>query len=218
MLTIPSKNFVASFDVHAQYTFTPECPDELPVEGGTEIVDELNAQAALANIRIGSKEAHHPEAVWVATSEHPQLSPVEGKNVDVRWNAHSIPNTKGFELIAGLPAITDYDYFVWQGVELDMHPYGACYHDLSEKLSTGVIEFLTCKHITTVLVGGLATDYCVKTTVLQLLRAGFNVVVNLGACRGIHPKTIEVAIDEMRALGALFVSSACELMHQVELS
>lgn len=214
MLTIPPKNLVASFDVHAQYTFTPECPDELPVEGGTEIVDELNAQARFASLRIGSKEAHHPKAIWVATSEHPQLSPMEGENVDVRWKVHSVPGTKGFELIAGLPAVTEYDYFVWQGIELDMHPYGACYHDFAEKLSTGAIEFLTCRNIITVLVGGLATDYCVKTTVLQLLRADFNVVVNLGACRGINPKTIEDAIDEMRLLGALFVNSASELIHQ----
>ena len=200
--------------MHAQYTFTPLCKDELPVENGIEIVDELNAQARLASLRIGAKEAHHPNAIWVATPEHPQLSSIQGKNVDVRWNAHAMPGTKGFELIAGLPPITEYNYFVWQGVELDMHPYGACYHDLAEKLSTGVIEFLKSKNITTVLVGGLATDYCVKTTVLQLLRAEFNVVVNLGACRGVNPKTVQNAMDEMRLLGALFVDSASELIHQ----
>jgi nicotinamidase/pyrazinamidase len=211
MIVIPSKFFVASLDVHAQYTFTQDCKDELPVEGGTEIVDELNAQARLASVRIGSKEAHHPEAIWVANAEHPELSRIEGENVDVRWKAHAMPGTKGFELIAGLPKITEYDYFSWQGIELNMHPYGACYHDIAEKLSTGVIEFLTCKNILTVLVGGLATDYCVKTKVLQLLQAGFNVVVNLAACRGIQAKTIEDAIDEMRTLGALFVNNASEL-------
>lgn len=211
MIDLPSKSFVASFDVHAQYTFTPICPDELPVPGGTEIVDELNAQARLAGIRIGAKEAHHPKAIWAATWEQPQFSPVEGENVDVRWNIHAVPGTKGFELIEGLPKITDYDYFVWQGIELDMHPYGACYHDIAEKMSTGVIEFLKCRNITTVLVGGLATDYCVKTTALQLLRAGFSVIVNLGACRGIDQKTIEEAVAEMRKRGAVLVNSASEL-------
>lgn len=211
MINIPSKSFVASFDIHAQYTFTPVCPDELPVPGGTEIVDELNAQARLAGIRIGAKEAHHPKAIWVATAEHPQLSPIKGENVDVRWNSHAIAGTKGFELIAGLPKIMDYDYFSWQGIELDMHPYGACYHDVAEKMSTGVIEFLKSKNITTVLVGGLATDLCVKTTVLQLLRAKFRVIVNLGACRGTHPKAIEKAVNEMRKQGAELVNSASEL-------
>jgi nicotinamidase/pyrazinamidase len=214
MITIPSKSLVASFDVHAQYSFTPECEDELPVAEGTEIVTELNSQAQLASVRIGSKEAHHPNAIWVASKEYPQFSSIVGENVDIRWNAHARVGTKGFELLAGLPKITDYDYFVWQGIELDMHPYGACYHDLAEKLSTGVIEFLKCKNIMTIIVGGLATDYCVKTTVLQLIRAGFDVIVNLGACRGIHEKTIADAIDEMQSVGAAFIKSTNYLTHQ----
>ena len=50
---------VASFDVDAQNTFTPLCPDELPVPEGNCIVDELNAQAKWANYRVGSKDAHN---------------------------------------------------------------------------------------------------------------------------------------------------------------
>lgn len=211
MITIPSKPFVASFDVHAQYTFTPECKNELPVMGGTEIVEELNTQAQFASLRIGAKEAHNPHALWVATEEHPQLTPLKGENVDLYWKPHAIVGTRGFELIAGLPKITEYDYYIWQGIELNLHPYGACYHDFAEKLSTGVIEFLRCKHISTVLVGGLTTDYCVKTTVLQLLRAKFDVIVNLGACRGVDAKTTREAVEEMRLLGAVLVKSAQEL-------
>jgi nicotinamidase/pyrazinamidase len=211
MILIDKKSQVASLDVHTQYTFTPVCPDELPVPGGTEIVAELNAQAEHAAYRIGSKEAHHPQAIWVATEKYPQLTPISGENVDVRWKRHSMVGTKGFELIKGLPKINDYDYFVWEGIELDMHPYGVCYHDHAEKLSTGVIEFLKGKNISSVIVAGLATDYCVKVTVLQLLKAGFKVIVNLGACRGIDPKTVKEAIQLMREQGAILVNSASEI-------
>ena len=126
-------NKVASFDVDAQNTFTPLCPNELPVPGGTEIVEELNAQARYAEYRLGSKEGHNPKAVWVATADHPQLESVAGPNVDVRWNLHAVPGTLGFELIDGLPHPAEYDFFVWKGIELDMHPFGSCYHDLAEK-------------------------------------------------------------------------------------
>src|ERR1700730_9176208 len=88
-IQIPEKSLVASFDVHAQKTFTPLCPDELPVIGGDQIVAELNAQAKKAQFRIGSKEAHSTHAVWVANGEHPVLSPVAGENVDVHWPPHS---------------------------------------------------------------------------------------------------------------------------------
>lgn len=213
-LLIAAKNQVASLDVHAQKTFTPLCPQELPVPEGDKIAAELNLQATFAAKRIGSKEAHHPKAIWVATTKQEQLSPIAGDNVDVRWVPHSMPGTQGFELIAGLPKITDYDYFLWEGIELDMHPYGVCYHDFKEKLSTGLIEYLRAQQISTVIVGGLATDYCVKTSVLQLLRAGFNVVVNLGACRGISPTTTAQAKEEMRQAGAQLINSAQELINE----
>ena len=213
-VSIPHRSKVASFDVHAQKTFTPECPDELPVEGGDQIVDELNQQAKKAQYRIGSKEAHNAKAIWVADDQHPVFSPIAGENVDVHWPQHSRPGTKGFELIDGLPKITDYDYFVWEGIELDMHPYGACYHDVAEHLSTGVIEFLHHKKITALIVGGLATDYCVKTTVLQLLQAGFQVVVNLAACRGLTPETTQKALKEMQKNGALLAENAHSIINE----
>lgn len=198
-------------DVDAQYSFTPLCPHELPVPEGDEIVDELNHQARFAQFRIGSKEAHPPHAIWIATHEAPALSKIHGKNVDLRWPAHCIPGTKGFELIEGLPHPSEYDFFVWKGVEPDMHPYGSCYHDLAENMSTGIIEFLQAKNVKIVIVGGLATDYCVKKTVLQLLHAGFQVILNLGACRGIDPNTTKEAITQMKQLGAIIIHSSQEL-------
>ncbi len=211
MMKALNPKHTATFDVDAQYTFTPECPDELPVAGGTEIVKALNQQAELASIRVGSKDAHSPKAIWVADENKPMFSPVEGKNVDIAWNQHAVPGTKGFELIDGLPKPIDYDFFVWKGMELDLHPYGACYHDLNDKMSTGVIEYLKSNGIENVIVGGLATDYCVKTTVFQLLKAGFRVIVNLEACRGVAQETVDEAVEEMRKAGIEVVEDTNEL-------
>jgi len=162
----------ASFDVDAQNSFTPLSPDELPVAEGHCIAGELNRQAAFASLRIGSKDAHSPAAVWVSNEQHPPLSPVKGHaNADLHWPLHAVPGTHGFALLDELPAVTDYDFFVWKGIEPTLHPYGACFHDLANQLSTGVIEFLQARDIDTVLVGGLATDYCVLNTVLQLRNA-----------------------------------------------
>lgn len=213
MYAIGSRETVAAFDVDAQKCFTPLCPDELPVPDGHRVARELNHQARLAGIRVGSKDAHPANAVWVATEHNPQLTPITGyENVDLRWNRHAVPGTKGFELVDGLPAVTDYDFFVWKGVETDMHPYGACFHDLEEKLSTGVVEFLKNKGIVTVLVGGLAFDFCVKTTALQLQRAGFQVYVNRAASRGLAEQSIADAMAELKAAGVTVVDSADQLI------
>lgn len=201
------KETTASFDVDVQKGFTPLCPEELPVAGGETLAEILNRQASFANIRVGSKDAHPANPIWKAGDGIPQFSPVSGKSVDIRWNLHCVSGTTGHELIDGLPHPIDYDFFVQKGVEPDLHPYGACYNDLAGRQSTGVIEFLKMNGIRTVLVGGLATDYCVKTTALQLCAAGFQVVVNLEACRGISPDTVRAAIDEMVGKGIVVVDS-----------
>ena len=210
---IPRPGQIASFDVDCEYCFTPECPDELPVEGGLDIVGELNAQARFAAYRLGSKDAHPRDAHWVADESHPPFTSIEGANMDIRWPLHAVPGTRGFELIRGLPAITDYDFFVWKGVEPDMHPYGACYHDHARTLSTGVVEFLHRRNVTTVLVGGLATDYCVKHTALELNDAGFRVILNLGAARGVAAETTAEALRLLAESGVELIDSATVLSH-----
>lgn len=197
----------ASFDVDAQKGFTPICPNELPVPGGHEIVDALNKQATYAKFRVGSKDAHSPEAHWVAKDGKAQFDPVTGHpDLDIHWGRHCEVGTEGFELLAELPhPIYGYDFFVYKGLERDVHPYGACYHLNNNTKSTGVIEFLRANNVDTVIVGGLATDYCVKNTVLQLLNAGFAVILNLTSCRGISEDTTSAAIEEMKRAGAVVV-------------
>lgn len=208
MPELPERARVASFDVDAQRTFTPLCPDELPVPGGDEIAEELNRQASLAGWRIGSKDAHSPNAAWVTDDPerigHPGAPAAHAREF---WPVHAVPGTEGFELLPDLPHPVDYDYFVWKGVEPDMHPYGACYHDLDEQRSTGVLEWLTERGVSHVLVGGLATDFCVKATALQLKEAGFETILNLAACRGISREGTEKALAEMHAAGVIIVPS-----------
>jgi nicotinamidase/pyrazinamidase len=56
-------------------------------------------------------------------------------------------------------------------------------------------------------VGGLATDYCVKHTVLDALREGFEVKALADAMRAVNvnPDDGAKAIAEMRAAGAEIV-------------
>ncbi len=207
------KTRTASFDIDPQRGFTPLCPDELPVAEGNQIAAELNAQAAFAAFRLVSKDCHPAEAPWVARSADEIMSPVAGDypNLDIKWPPHCVVGTEGNRLIPGLPDESAYDLVIEKGTDPLKHPYGACYLDLQESESSGAIEWLRQRQVDTVIVGGLATDYCVKTSVLQLLRAGFRVVVNLAACRGVAAETSATATTEMRAAGADLIDQCTEL-------
>ncbi|RXJ72386.1 nicotinamidase [Veronia nyctiphanis] len=199
---------IAAIDVDPQRTFTPLCPSELPVTEGHLIAPALNSQAEVATYRVLTKDAHPATAIWVVDSHNKMLAPLSHPNADLTWVSHAVPGTEGFQTIPGLPAITEYDHVIWKGIEPDLHPYGACFHDLKEKLSTGLIEWLKANSVDTVLIGGLATDYCVKTTALQLKQHGkFDVWVNLDACRGIAEETTQLACQQMQEYGIHIIQS-----------
>lgn len=208
---------IVSLDIDAQKTFTPLCPKELPIAEGNLIAPELNAQAALADFRVMSKDAHSLSAKWLCPSHDKQLQATHLPNAPETWVAHAIIGSEGFQLLDSLPLVTEYDFCVWKGIEPDMHPYGACYHDINETMSTGLIEWLHVKKASTLIVGGLATDYCVKSTVLQLLRGGsWRVIVNRAACRGIAPDTIEQAWQTMQQQGAILLNNANEIKQYLQ--
>lgn len=210
-MTLPDKVYIASLDIDVQKSYTSLCPTELPIPDSEMVIDELNAHAQFANLRIGSKDAHCANADWVTDEDHPILTPIDAENMDKHWPPHCIVGTTGFESIDGLPKISEYDFFVWKGVEPDMHPYGCCYHDLKQTMSTGLIEYLNANKIQLILCGGLITEICIQDSVLQLLAAGFQVIVNLAACKHLDQQNANLAIQQMRQQGARIIQSSKEL-------
>ena len=72
---------------------------------------------------------------------------------------------------------------------------------------TQLAQLLRDEGVQEVWVGGLATDYCVKQTVLDARREGFQVKALADAMRAVnvHPDDGAKAIEEMKAAGAEFV-------------
>ena len=200
---------IVAIDVDAQRAFSPLCPQELPVAEGDLIVPELNAQAALADWRVLTRDAHSAQAVWVVDTPAQMLQALPYPNADLTWVRHAEVGSEGFLPLPGLPAPEDYDFLVHKGLDTHMHPYGACFHDMAERISTGLLEWLQVRGADCVIVGGLATDYCVKDTVLQLCGHGqWQVLVNLAACRGIAAATTADATAQMQAAGAVLLPDA----------
>ncbi|KAA6184222.1 isochorismatase family protein [Thiohalocapsa marina] len=78
--------------------------------------------------------------------------------------------------------------------------------DAGEALSS-VLPRLGIKRI---YIGGLATDYCVLNTTLDLLRAGYQVIVLTDACRAVNvaPDDGIKAIETMLSHGAVTMTTA----------
>ena len=75
---------------------------------------------------------------------------------------------------------------------------------------TGLADWLRSRGVDRLLVGGLATDYCVRASVLDARREGFEVVVledAIGAVE-VQPGDGQRALAEMRQAGAEVARSA----------
>ena len=114
------------------------------------------------------------------------------------WPPHCVAGTPGAEFGAGLNPPGEAE-LVSKGIVAAREAYsGFEGTDLAQRLRRLGVHRL--------FVGGLATDYCVRATVLDALREGFTVVALTDAMQAVEVRAGDAAraLDEMRASGASF--------------
>jgi nicotinamidase/pyrazinamidase len=79
-----------------------------------------------------------------------------------------------------------------------------------ETVATSLADMLAAAGITTIVIAGLATDYCVKSTVLDARERGYPITVLQNGIRAVDlkPGDGDRAVEEMLAAGALLESRA----------
>jgi nicotinamidase/pyrazinamidase len=170
----------------------------LAVRGGDEVVPVLNrlaAQAAAMGWPVYASRDWHP-----ADSRH---FAIHGGP----WPVHCVAGTEGARLHPDLrlPAGTT---IITKGTGRDDDGYSAFDGDVPGR--GPFIDDLRARGVTHLVVGGLATDYCVRNNVLDALRHGLSVLLVEDAIRAVDvaPGDGQRALDEMRAAGAEVVRSS----------
>lgn len=120
------------------------------------------------------------------------------------WPVHCVAGTRGAELHPDLRLPAD-AVIVSKGQDRADDGYSAF-----EGTTPGgrrLPDDLRERGVTDLVVGGLATDYCVRASVLDACRAGLRVTVVTDAIAGISAEGTARALEEMRDAGARLVSS-----------
>ena len=169
------------------------CPGgSLAVANGDEVVAPLN--------ELINEFLDRGEPVFKTRDWHP----ANAKHFAIHggtWPVHCVQNTPGAEFRAGL--IDDQRItIISKGIDESADGYSA--FD-----GTNLAQVLRHQRVEEVWVGGLATDYCVKHTVLGAVREGFEVKALADAMRAVNlkPEDGAQAIGEMRAAGAEIVGN-----------
>jgi nicotinamidase/pyrazinamidase len=187
---VPAMSDRALLIVDVQNDFCPG--GALAVPEGDRVVSVLNQYARKVSGEGGS--------VFASRDWHPELT----RHFQAQggpWPPHCVAGTEGaafhsaLELPAGASVLT-------KGTNPEDDGYSA--FEAADSKGRSLAATLEEKGISTLYVGGLATEYCVRASVLDGLEAGLDVVVLLDAVRGIDVKEGDVAraLDEMLRAGA----------------
>ena len=170
------------------------CPGgALPVPHGDAIFEPLNRIAPAFAEVVASRDWHPPDHVSFKARGGP-------------WPPHCVAGTRGAEFHPELDA-GRLTHVVSKAVRSDQEAYSAF-------AGTGLAGWLRDRGVRHLWVGGLATDYCVRQSVLDALAEGFAVTV-LEDCIGaveVEPGDGARALAEMRSAGAV-IGSSREVAH-----
>ena len=168
------------------------CPGgALAVTEGDQVVAVLNgliAEFDRAGLPVIATRDWHPERTTHFNTQ------------GGAWPPHCIQDTKGAEFHADL-ALGESAVIVSKGAEEVADSYSG--FDGVDARGFRLADLLRQRGVKRLLVGGLATDYCVKQTALDGVREGFEVVVLEDAVRGVNlkPDDARQALEDMKRAG-----------------
>jgi nicotinamidase/pyrazinamidase len=178
------------------------CPGgALAVSGGDEVVPVLN--------RVIERFTEAGLPIFATRDWHPEKTN-HFKIYGGIWPVHCVQGTRGAEFHAGLELGKDI-VVVSAGMVPDEDGYSG--FQARDPSGARLAELLQRKGVERIIVGGLATDYCVKHTVLDGLKEGFKVLLLADAIRAVNlkPHDGELAIAEMVRAGAVTIFDFTEI-------
>jgi nicotinamidase/pyrazinamidase len=174
------------------------CPGgALAVSRGDTVVPALNRMiewtAKRGGVVYASRDWHAPKASHF-------------KDFGGVWPVHCVQETPGARFHPGLRLPADATV-VTKGDRPDSDGYSA--FEGHTPTGESFADDLKEKGIGHLYVGGLATDYCVRHSVLDALESGFDVTLLTDAVKGVdvEPGDSAKALEEMRRAGAKFATT-----------
>ncbi|QED27548.1 bifunctional nicotinamidase/pyrazinamidase [Microvenator marinus] len=192
--------------VDIQYDFIPG--GALAVTDGDKVVSVANEWMPKFEHVIATQD-WHPAGHQSFASEHAGKNP--GDLVDLHglpqilWPDHCVQGSHGAEFVEELEFPPNLEVFQ-KGTNPEIDSYSG-FWDNGRRANTGLGDYLKKLGITQVWVMGLATDYCVKFTVLDAVSEGFETFVIRDGCRGVNLSAgdDQKAFEEMERAGATLV-------------
>lgn len=163
----------------------------LPVPEGDQVVPVINEW-------IKEAFGNDPKRIIFTRDWHPAVTS-HFKEYGGQWPAHCVQNTPGAEFHPDLKPPEGVT-IISKGMDPNKDAYSA--FDGVTDQGVSLVDELRSRGIEVLYIGGLATDYCVRATVLDALKNDFKVKLIKDACRAVNPVAGKQDVDEMVGAGA----------------
>ena len=187
--------------------------------GGTLAVNESEHVIVVANKAItvcqqkditviASQDWHPAEHLSFAENSGTQVGDIGELNglPQVWWPVHCVQGEQGADFHPRLNTQAIQETFT-KGENPQVDSYSA-FFDNDKVSQTRLHAWLQAQGITHLMIMGIATDYCVKFTVLDALNLGYSVDVLMDGCRGVNltANDSQNALIEMEQQGAKLIT------------
>ena len=200
-------------DVQGDFTFFKQGSLAVQDTDQSYIDKVLAATRQLKNkgCKIFATQDFHPENHISFYTSHKDKAPyetieIEGR-VQILWPPHCMQGTENSDILI------DNDLFtaiVQKGMNPEYDSYSGFFDDGG--INTGLEELLKSFQINTLIIFGLATDYCVKATAMDAVQLGFNVILIESLCKGVAEDTTLSALKEMKSVGIKIIPSISDAL------
>ncbi len=184
------------------------CPGgALAVKEGDIIVNEVNRLQQTYPVRILTQD-WHPANHSSFASNHSDRAPYDVVSMpygpQVLWPDHCVQGSAGAEFHSRLQ--TDRaDMILRKGFRADVDSYSAFFEN-DHHTPTGLEGYLRERGVVSLMMVGLATDFCVRYSAVDAAKLGFDVSVKLSACRAIDLNgSLAEALADMREHGVVLL-------------
>lgn len=191
----------------------------LPIDNAEEILKPLNKLKALCvdkQIDTFFSQDFHPSNHMSFASTHGKelfslseldLEMADGSNLHVNqnmWPTHCVQGTWGTNFHEQI-VLNEQEQIFQKGQNPNVESYSAFGDEFDAKYEkTGLYDWLKSKSITDIVLVGLASDFCVKFTIKDAIKYGFNVHTILSCTRGVGVKTPQEISNLMNEIGNEF--------------
>jgi len=186
------------------------CKDgALEVPDANKIVPVVNRLVNTFD-RVIQTQDWHPAGHHSFASSHDGKDPYDTVEMDygsqVLWPDHCVQGSHGGEFHPDLNR-TKSQVIIRKGFRKEIDSYSTFYEN-DHETKTGLTGYLNDRGITDLYTVGLATDFCVKWSILDGIKEGFNMHIVKDAVKGIDlDGSLDAAWSEMNKAGVKITTS-----------